>query len=377
MRACLLLCLSLLAVGCAGPAAAPRPSTSAPRYPLSHEERIEVERIDYDLARGRQAPYLSVDHPALVSHFLRATCAPWHDEAGRQAYNIHMGRLIDRFNGTTDWSDPRLDWDVWNAWLQIEHIPQDELPYHSAWQLVLLHLFRNADAIAANRTRGRWWLDEIMNGSRSPARAALVLFLASCLDKRSIELTQKLYADAVASSEGSPVFRSYYRTTPAAPLVLVDGDELPVPMRSFNGAMDALAGSLGYRWQAWGFDAHDLPSPHVANPRDAKRPSLSGGPVPMLSQGSWAPNGKASCQLTAFDYFGQPDDWQPRINVVPPTRGRVVLYANDGFLLCWPRLATPDAALKVAARAGLLSGADLPDFYARGYRPLKVTVSSR
>jgi hypothetical protein len=375
MRACLFVFCAIMVTGCAGV----HPSTPAPTYELTPRDRAEIAQVDHDLAAHGQVPGLAVDRPAVVSHFLRATCKPGHDAESWNKYRIHMCRLLNRmfWAKQVDWSDPRLDWDVWNAYAQLERVPEREWPKWSAWQLVLRHLWKNADAIAESHARTRWWLDRILDGSRSPRRATLVCFLVSCLDKRSIRKTHAIRKFVWPMLDA---FRGYgfqlIASSPSWPVVQVPSYKLPAPLRSFEGALDALAYSIGYDWEAWGFDADRLPAPRL--PVQSATPVAHFGPPsgePFLDERAWGDGRKLSTRLDAFGYYGEPDSWQPWFDTTPPRAGKVVLFSNNGTLLCWPRLRMPDAALKLAVRAGLLTEADLPEFYARGYQPLDVTVS--
>lgn len=374
MRVCLfVLYVTLTAAGCAGV----RPASPAPVYELSESDRAEIARVDHDLAAHGQVPQLAVDRPAVVSHFLRRTCHPGSDAASANRYRFHMSRLLNRmfWAKQMDWTDPHLDWDVWNAYLQLERTPETDWPEWSAWQLVLRHLWKNAAAIHADPTRAHWWLSEILDGSRSPRRATLVCFLVSCLDQRSIRYTlaiRKYVWPWMRAHSGWPIY--WMASSPSRPLVQLSGG-LPVPLQTFEGALDALARSIGYDWEAWGFEAGQLPAPRA--PRRPREPRFSNGnPGPVLDHNWWSVGRDVLTQLGAFDYYGETEGWQPLFRVEPPSTGKLVLFSNEGTLLCWPRMATPDAALKLAVRAGLLAESELPAFYGRGYRSLDMTLSS-
>lgn len=345
------------------------PLAPPPQYRLTPEDREFVARIDCDLAAERQIIYLPVDRPAVIAHFIRTACVPGNDERSRWLYGVRLARILSRHPAAEPMQlfDPRLDWEVWNAYLLVESLPESEQPEWSAWQLVLRQLWMNADLIAADPARALWWMNELLDGTRDPRRAALVFFLVSCLDTP----TEADYQRQLIDARGYSYFEAKYLSSPSWPLVKLGGNKLPPEARTFSGAMSAIAATLDYPWEAWGFDADNLPSPH------ARR---IGWPLMVqryaLDQNSWAHVGRENPpQMDAFGCSREPKSWQPRFHVAPALRGEVVLFCHNRTMLSIAREKLPDAALKLAVRAGLLKDADLPRFYARGYTALDVTVS--
>jgi hypothetical protein len=356
MRACVLVAsVLILAGGCV----TPRPSTPAPVYELTAHDRAEIERVDLAFERGWQVPALAVDRPAVVSRYLKLASKPGRDSTSWRSYEVGMQRLLNRWSKEVDWSDSRLDWDVWNAYLQLERCPEEEWPKVSAWDLVLHYLSKNASSIAADSARAHWWVNEILDHSRSVRRAALVMYLASCIDERWAADFERIYKQAKA--EGKAGWGPSYCidvSTPAWPRVdLNQMADANLPL-SFRAALDGLAGSLDYDWQGWGFDPDQLPQPYPRVYSDWLTQAY------LIDQYSWLE--RTSHETRATPTF---------LKVEALRKGSVVLFSNKGTLLCWPRTRTPDAALKLAVRAGLLSDTDVPTFYARGFSKIDLTVA--
>lgn len=325
--------------------------------------------IDRDLAAERQIIYLPTDRSAVIAHFIRTACVPGTDERSNWLYGVRLARILSRHPAASPMQlfDPRLDWEVWNAYLRVESLPDTEQPEWSAWQLVLRQLWMNADLIAADPSRALWWMNELLDGTRDPRRAALVFFLVSCLDTSTETDYQRLLTEA----RGYSYFEREYLSSPVWPVVRLDGNKLPPEVRTFSGAMTAISATLDYPWEAWGFSADNLPSPH---PRKFGSPMIVQEYV--LDQNSWAHVGRENPpQMDAFGCSREPKSWQPRFRVAPALRGELVLFCHNRTLLSIQREKLPDAALKLAVRAGLLNNADLPRFYARGYTALAVTAS--
>jgi hypothetical protein len=370
MRRTLFAMLALCLAACA---IAPAPHGLPPEYELTELQRSEVAQMQQAVAAGNQAPHISASDPAFLAHFLRAIGNPNpSNPTSMRRYEIGFQQLLSRdYWGwkaePLDLSDPRLDWDIWNAFLQVENIPVEELPQSSAWQLLLRHIWTNAAAIVSDPARGLWWINEIFNGSRSPRRSMLVLFLASCLDSRSMNDSKGIYSDSWDGPKWVPL-----RSTPDWPWVTLKNEVLPPELQSFEGAMNALAGSLDYSWEAWGFATGDLPPPSTR-------------PTAMLDLNSWGPStATMPSPSSLFDQLWELEisrilysHWavaEPVFSLSMP-RTRFILFANNGTLFSWPREQMADAALKLAVRVGLLQDSDLPQFFDRGYKPLGIAAS--
>jgi hypothetical protein len=343
------------------------PSKPQPVYDLSDDDLAEIARIDEDIRNHRQITYLSVDRPGVVAHFMRHACRLTDGPDADWWYAVRMRRLLNRHPCAAPLrlDDPRMDWDVWNLYLQTEDADETDPPKWSPWQLLLRHFLRNANEIAGDPARVRWWLNELFDGTDNPRRAALVFFFISCLDSSTEEHHWELFDQAVAEGESNwPMSR--FRSTPDWPNVELFGGRLPSDMRNFRGALDALAASLGYDWVAWGFDEGNLPLPRA---RKIGAPMFVQDYV--LDQLSWSDSSEYRPKsMAACGYLREPDSWQPYIRVDAPREGKVVLFSHNRTLLCISRDKLADAAIRLATRVGLIDTADLQIFYDRGFVPL-------
>jgi hypothetical protein len=326
---------------------------------------------------------MSVDDPAVLAHFLRMAAVPKSaSEADLRRYGFGFSTVLERnspFSTKTNLTDPRLDADVWNAYLAIENVARDKLPVASAWQLLLVHLWTNAEQIAVNKERARWWIEQICTGSDDDRRPLLVLHLARSLDRTTAEISERLdkaHHQAYIRADDNLFSTSPVCSTPWWPFLACDAHRTQDLPKEFEPVMDSISRSTSQDWFAWGVEIDQLP------PARVRETSIGRGATQIhfssvLDQDAWSTvENPREPQLVEYGYMDERTG-TPRFELSLGTGDGLMFFSHSGSLLCWPRKRLKDASVALAVRAGLISTQDLPVFLARGYHPIPVTAKGQ
>lgn len=332
-------------------------------------------------------PHLHLDTPEFVACYLRAFSKPGRD---LHAYDFRFERLHARFSrGMATLEDPRLDWDVWRAFLLLENSGHSGEYYEdgevagskvmssldSARDLLWAYLTHNAKAILTVTARRDWWMTQLTRDLESPGghphRRWFLLQLLCAADPERDALEKVPEVKKLAADGKAPIRLPH----PLDPFLLVTGAS--VKALSFEDAVIDIARQQGLGLRILGLKGEDLPPTQIQTisleqtkwPSDRSR---------VINQESWSKRTK--------DGFG---GYEWGVRFLTPV-GRRELFATvslpsertDGVfffsfnrkLFVWPKAKMDAAVIQMLTTAGLVSEPLASDLLKRGIVPLPVTL---
>jgi len=249
--------------------------TNAPAMPCDNEKQEFINKVIDEVRGGyggtmvlKKSPHPYMDTPEFTAFYLRAFAEPTNPLL--DTYDYRFERLMARVSQFMPMiADPRLDWDMWRAWLLLENSENTSGSYknrygtiailNSARELLWNYLSYNADAILKDPKRRAWWITRLTDGLESeggrPQRRWFLLSLLSAADtaretmerSRMPPLDQLLIVTGtvIGTDDRTPVFREALTKITYNNNLLSDGlddapDAPPTPAVRIVNLVDAI-----------------------------------------------------------------------------------------------------------------------------------------
>lgn len=361
----------------------------APQFAVSDHRLVRINEVIEEVRGGYGGTLVceprddDLDSPAFLAHYLRA----FGDPVNFSSYDYQFDRILARLSATPSvLADPRLDWDIWRAYLLYENTVAIVGDSYKAGQygrflrhdldgaknLLWMYLSNNADAIRASHTRQKWWIDQLTGGLPAPGGRPLRRWYLLQLVSLSDTKTAALLKDE-ARSEVERMWPTR-RPDPFDPFVHVpwsdsEEDELPA-LPPFSEAISQLAGSQGLQAVLWGIDPSQQPRTAAVETNLALRMTQY-HPAEILCQESWSEKPHEFAV-----HFTRPVGQRSRhSNVSFPlydSRDGVFFFTYNAKLYVWPKAQMDDGLVQMLNLSGLIDDATHARFLADGFRKLAV-----
>lgn len=363
----------------------------ATAFTVTETEQARIDEVVKEVKGGyggtvvtAPRPDAVLDSPAFLAHYLRAFAKPetmtWYD--------YHFERIQERLSSAEYvLDDPRLDWDIWRAFLLFEDAVAsgtDANQYQTesggvslincldgAKDLLWWYLTHNSDRIREDKARLAWWIDQLTTGMRAPGgrpmRRWYLLQLVASTDTKTEALLRK-----DSPTDHSEIF-SLRSSDPFHPFLVIEGmfadDQKPQP--TFLKTIQNIAHSQKLSFTLWDIDPAAMPPTKAVQTDLAPRLSQF-APALVLSQESWSkkpqefevgfcrPIGRRSSHLNV------------RFPSTDNTDG-VFFFTYNARLYIWPKARLDDAAIQMLQVSGLIDGERYDEFVVKGFTRLKTT----
>lgn len=332
-------------------------------------------------------PHPHLDTPEFVACYLRAFSKPGRD---LHAYDYRFERLHARFSrGMAALEDPRLDWDVWRAFLLLENSGHSGDYYEdgevagskvmssldSARDLLWGYLTHNAKAILTVTARRDWWITQLTRDLESPGgrphRRWFLLQLLCAADPKRDALGH-VPEGHKATADGKTPSRQPH---PLDPFILVTGAPAKAP--SFENAVLDIARQQGLGVRILGLKGEDLPPTQIQTisleqtkwPSDRSR---------VINQESWSKRttdgfGGYEWGVRFFSPVGRRETFAT-VSLPSERTDGVFFFIFNRKLFVWPKAKMDAAVIQMLTTAGLVSQPLASDLLKRGIVPLPVTL---
>jgi len=374
----------------------------APDYALSPSSRARIDQViaevkgSYGGTLVTAPPDDVLDTPAFLAHYLREfATAPELTPNGLASYDYRFERILDRISGAPGMlEDPRLDWDVWRAFLAYENFTDGKASYlhlnainwlNGAKDLLWVYLEYNSAALLEDRRRLAAWIDRLTLDLHAPGGRPLrrwyLLAFTSWTDEMTSKIVEKeearrakVEADLQRDSPGCIL--SISKGNAYRPFLVVrkdnrkPGSEDPTP--PFAEAIKRLAREHGLSYQVLGINPGKMPR------TQSFEINLLGRPMQIwmdyvLDQESWSTE-HHYYHVTLSHTIGRRAGWcNVHLPEIAVTDG-VYFFTYNGRLYVWPKTRMDDAAIDMLHLCGLIDQARRASFAAQGFAPLETTL---
>ena len=370
----------------------------APYFPCGVERQIFIYQVIDKMKNGyggtmvcEPSPHPHLDSPEFVSCYLRTFSAP----SGKlHEYDYRFDRLLSRLCGAAQtMEDPRLDWDVWRAWLLFENRgsvndsfesePGTMETLESSRELLWQYLEWNAAAILTDPQRRTWWITRLTEdmearGGRPMRRWFLLQLIAASDPTRpvleEVPMPEKLVRDV--PDMGKIFLRQPH---PLDPFLHLGGRAGTTP--PFEEALWQMASAVGLGLEIRGVTSRSLPATRIHEVSlEMTKWALDRSFV--INQESWSKTG-GDVRLAGWEWgvrFSRPMGRRAAFSSVqfPERADRsdgVFFFVFQKRLYVWPKAKMDAAVLQMLDTAGLADSAMTNSFAARGFTPLKTILS--
>ncbi len=379
--------------------------TKAPEIKCPEERKAFIDQVIGEVKEGyggtmvvTDSPHPHMDTPEFVAFYLRAFASP---EQKLDSYDYRFERLLSRVSRHMAMiEDPRLDWDLWRAWLLFENTANSSSYYESemkidnrnvmngldgARELLWAYLDHNAPAILKDEKRRAWWLAHLTEdmeapGGRPQRRWYLLSLLCAADPKRpALEKIRVKEKTVDAPFGGGKI--SVRQPGPLDPFLLVTGKKPVVP--AFGEALAKMA--LGNHLSLTVLEADPATQPATRVPvislEMTKYPTDS---TAVINQESWSTpvKGKDGEEDPYWGYewgvrFSRPVGRRDSFSSVSFPEDRtdgVYFFVFNQRLHVWPKARMDAAVIQMLRTGNLLDAAMASDLEKRGFPPLKSTL---
>lgn len=356
-------------------------------------------------------PDSALDSPAFLSAYLRNFATVVDDDF--RTYDYCFERILARIAGAPQMlADPRLDWDVWRAFLCYENAVAHKDEYNSyrghdtiynldaAKDLLWMYLARHAVDIRKDDARRAWWLTALTHGmrpagepehtwqlmGRRPLRSWLLLHLLATTDdvtdktSATVPVWLEYFNQELKDHSGTPI----RGPTPRDPFLIVERQspfitppqrlDAPEPPRPpFAAAIRDIARSQGLKYEVWGAKPSEMPPTKTAM-RDLGTIRWQWAHYPVLGQESWS----KESQWFHIGFFRPVGQRSPHVTVSFPTASEdgVFFFTHEAKLYVWPKAAMDHGAVQLLHRAKWLDDKQYAALQARGFHKLPTTLDA-
>lgn len=365
--------------------------TNAPAMPCAKEKKQFIDELINEV-RGeyggtmvlKKSPHPYMDTPEFTVFYLRAFAEPGEP---LDTYDYRFERLMSRVSQHMPMiADPRLDWDMWRAWLLFENSTNTTGSYQnrngtiagldSARELIWNYLHLNADAILRDPKRRAWWITRLTDGIEAeggrPQRRWFLLSLLSAVDPKREALTNipmpEKSMDGPRPGEKIPMRQPH----PLDPFLVVTGTGDKIP--AFSDALTKIAFDNGLSLTVLGIDPATQPATEVQTVSLA----MTKWPVDkskIINQESWSALGSSGNEWGVRFY--RPVGRRAAFSAIsfPPDRtDGVFFFVFNQRLYVWPKANMDTAVIQMLHTANLIDAAAAADFERLGFAPLKETL---
>jgi hypothetical protein len=359
----------------------------APDFKVSASKATHIKEVIDEVRGGNggtlvvSPPDATIDSPAFLAHYLRAFSQP--DTLDGYAYNFE--RILARLSrATAVLEDARLDWDVWRAYLLFEKVLTGDVhgidysskegaqtyiqSVESPKDLLWTYLSANAERLASDSVRRRWWIEHLLDGVQSPGGRPLrrwyLLELIAATDQKTSAL--------VAAVRRDESMRALFQPGPRNPFVILSrvlrGAEEPTSQPPFAEAVRSIAASQKLSFEIWGIDPQAMPETSAIE-LDLGGSSSVMVPAVVLSQESWSDRP----HYYLID-LSRPDGassvfFNVRLPHRPSTDG-VFFFTYDARLYVWPKARMDDAVVRMLHVSKLIDDEQYAQLLAAGFEKL-------
>lgn len=337
----------------------------------------------------------AIDSSAFLVYYLRAFSNPESNEL--KWYDYRFERILARLSQFPDTTkDPRLDWDVFRAFLVCERELKGQQYYYteengqkygqglsSPTNLLWSYLDSNADAIFNNAERVKWWTTNltqgIENSGQYPLRVWYALELVSLLDKPTTKLLAEQEQEAEKSKENDKkgdrddMFPTL-KPNPYNPFLIIE--KKGSAPKTFKEAIQKVAQSQKLGYECWGIDPDKMPAPKMISTDLSLHGCMIGPIVNIISQESWSAK-EQNFRVSFFRPIGRRGNYYDTTIPDATSEDGVFFFTYNLTLYVWPKARMNDGVIKMLLKSNLIDEVTYKTYLGKGIKPLETTLSGK
>jgi len=339
-----------------------------------------------------------LDSPAFLAYYLRAFSQPDSmDSNGLKNYDYRFERILTRLSRFPDATkDPRLDWDVFRAFLIYENSLKGQEYYYSEENgikcgqglsspkdLLWSYINSNSEAILKDAKRLKWWTDnlaqDIENFGQYPLRVWYAMELVALSDQPTAKLIAEQEQAAEKSRESDKKKGKDDMFPPLTPnpynlfMVIDEKDDAP---RTFKEAIQKVAQSQKLGYECWGIDPDKTPAPKVLSEDLSSHGCVFGPIVNVISQESWSTK-EQYFRVSLFRPIGRRGSYYDISLPDKTSEDGVFFFTYNLTLYVWPKARMNDAVIKMLLKSNLIDETTYKTYLEKGIKPLEITMSGK